>query len=262
MTLTSLNIKPFQLKLNRCGDVELSSTWGRDKAYIDHSRFYYVLEGGGYVKTETETVLLEPGNMYLIPSHFHHSYGCTKMRKLYFMFSLTSTTNTDALSGLNTVLRAPFDPEDVQTLLETWQKTDCLSVMTVRALLMKHICQLLKDNGATAVSLDKYSPLVENARSYIRTDATAAMTVGTVSAHLFVSESKLRNAFLKETGTTVGQYIDEQIHLRAKLLLQKPQLSIGEISTQLGFCDQFYFSRKFKATEGMTPSAYRQNLRK
>ena len=28
-----------------------------------------------------------------------------------------------------------------------------------------------------------------------------------------------------------------------------------------GFCDQFYLSRKFKAIEGITPTAYRGKLR-
>ena len=262
MTLSYQNIMPLQLKMTRCGDVNLGANWGRDPAYIPQSRFYYILEGSGFIQTETKTITLEPGNMYLIPSHFHHTYGCTKLRKLYFMFSLLSTTNTDALSGLNKVYHAPFDPEDMEKLLDTWQKRDCFSVMTVRSLLMKHICLLLQTNDVPPIPLNRHSPLVENALSYIRANASSSMTIGSVSKHLFISESKLRNVFLKETGVTVGQYIDKQVCEQAKQLLSRTQLSIGEISARLGFCDQFYFSRKFKQATTMTPSEYRKTYAK
>ena len=258
MTLTTPNIKPFQLTIVRCGDVSLNPSWSKNKAYSPSSRLYYVLEGGGYVKTDKQDIILEPGNMYLIPSHFHHNFGCVKMRKLYFMFSLTSSSNTDILSSLKEVYQMPADPAEVQVLLNNYQGTDCLSIMKVHGLLIKHICQMLKANNIPPISMDIHSPMVERAKKYIQQNAKASTTIKSISQHLFVSESTLRTSFLRETGITMGQYIGTQIVNQAKKLLEQTSRSIGEISATLGYCDQFYFSRQFKKETGMTPSAYRR----
>ena len=49
-----------------------------------------------------------------------------------------------------------------------------------------------------------------------------------------------------------------EVFIQAKKLLANEQLSIAEISTRLGFCDQFYFSRRFKQKFGETPSSFRK----
>jgi AraC-like DNA-binding protein len=125
--------------------------------------------------------------------------------------------------------------------LQHYESTDFLSVMTVRQTILQLICSILQLNNIPPISLNRKSPLVEKALAYIHTNLRITLTIGEISNHLFVSESKLRSAFLAETGITVGQYIDNQVHAWAKKLLSGTQLSIGEISTQLGFCDQFYF---------------------
>lgn len=258
MTLTQQNIKPFQMTMTRCGDVNLNQNWSKNTAYVPTSRMYYVLEGSGYVKTDKQSITLEPGNMYLIPSHFHHSFGCTKMRKLYFMFTLTSTSNTDILSSLDRVYHMPVDQAEVQLLLDHYLQTDCYSVMTVRFTVLKHICQLLKEHDTPPIAMDIHSPIVERAKEYIQQNVKASTTIKSVSEHLYVSESTLRTKFLQETGITMGQYIGRQVVRKAKKLLENTSRSIGDISAALGYCDQFYFSRQFKKETGMTPSAYRR----
>lgn len=53
-------------------------------------------------------------------------------------------------------------------------------------------------------------------------------------------------AVMEEAGMSPGKYIDNMIFLKAKQMLSDPALTIGQISRKLGFCDQFYFSRRFK----------------
>ena len=65
---------------------------------------------------------------------------------------------------------------------------------------------------------------------------------------------------LKETGVTLGKYIDDMVFIKAQELLLNNQLSIATISTFLGFCDQFYFSRWFKSMHGETPSHFRKSF--
>lgn len=262
MTLTSQDIIPLQLNITRCGYVNLNSLWNKNNGRIMHSRLYLVEEGGGYLKTETQTIFLEPGYAYLIPAGFRHAYGCTFLKKLYFMFRITAKENQDLLANVDQVCCIPYDRKDLNTLLALYEATDLLSMMTVRQILLRLICTCLQEGQIPPIHLKHNSPLVERAIAYIQSHLRINLTISEISSHLFVSESKLRATFLAETGTTIGQYIDKQVLAQAKQLLATQRRSISEISAMLGFCDQFYFSRRFKEMYLITPSAYRKDLRK
>ncbi len=258
MTLTTHDIIPLQLKISRCGYVNLTPKWNKNDGCIKSSRLYLVEEGSGYLKTPAETIPLEPGYAYLIPTNFKHAYGCTTLKKLYFQFTLSSKENVDILSAIDQVCSIRYDPADLKLLLEHYESTDFLSVLIVRQTILKLICTSLQENNVPAIPLNRNSPLVEKAIAYIHANTRITLTIDQISDHLFVSQSKLRSAFLAETGMTIGQYVDKQVLLRAKQFLAEQQLSIGEISSRLGFCDQFYFSRRFKQQFGSTPSEYRK----
>ena len=63
----------------------------------------------------------------------------------------------------------------------------------------------------------------------------------------------------KETGITASQCIANYIVIQAKTLLHyRPDLTIQQISQQLGFDDATSFSRYFKASAGVSPKKYRE----
>jgi AraC-like DNA-binding protein len=59
------------------------------------------------------------------------------------------------------------------------------------------------------------------------------------------------------TGKTAGDLIDDRVILEAKVLLKNPDLTIKSIAEMLNFSDQFFFSKYFKNSTGISPSAYR-----
>lgn len=63
----------------------------------------------------------------------------------------------------------------------------------------------------------------------------------------------------QETRHTLFEYVKAQRIARAKPLLRRGTLTIGEIAVRVGFNDQGYFSRCFKQLVHMTPTAYAQN---
>ena len=63
----------------------------------------------------------------------------------------------------------------------------------------------------------------------------------------------------KEMGSSAGKCIAHYIVIQAKTLLHyRPDLTIQEISQQLGFDDATSFSRYFKASAGISPKKYRE----
>ena len=63
----------------------------------------------------------------------------------------------------------------------------------------------------------------------------------------------------KEMGISAGQCIAHYIVIQAKMLLHyRPDLTIQQISQQLGFDDATSFSRYYKASAGISPKQYRE----
>jgi AraC-like DNA-binding protein len=62
------------------------------------------------------------------------------------------------------------------------------------------------------------------------------------------------------SGKTAGEIVRERLLLESKRLLIHSDMSIQQISDELGYEDLSYFSRQFRKNESMTPSAYRKEM--
>jgi AraC-like DNA-binding protein len=76
---------------------------------------------------------------------------------------------------------------------------------------------------------------------------------------VFVTPKHLTRTIKEVTGKTVSQLIDEMVIAEAKILLDCPSVTIGDVSNQLSFSNQFFFSKFFKNHTGLTPSQFRMN---
>lgn len=79
-----------------------------------------------------------------------------------------------------------------------------------------------------------------------------------ISAQFYLSYSNLAARFRRETGMTMGQYHNSARMKKACHLLRSSLMSVGEIAECLGFSDMLYFSRKFHAFSGASPTEYRK----
>ena len=78
-----------------------------------------------------------------------------------------------------------------------------------------------------------------------------AHRIGLSSVHL--------NTLCRElAGQTALQIIHQRLMLEAKRNLIYTNISISQLSDNLGFSDPTYFSRFFKRLGGQTPNAFRQ----
>ena len=75
-----------------------------------------------------------------------------------------------------------------------------------------------------------------------------------------VSSFYLSKLFKEEKGVTFITFITDTRLDKAQKLLKETELSIKEITAQIGYNDQNYFSRIFKNKFGITPSEARKKL--
>jgi len=86
----------------------------------------------------------------------------------------------------------------------------------------------------------------------------ATLTVNQMATYAGLSPTHFSRLFSREAGFPPMEYF---IHLkiqRACRLLTLTPLRIKEISTRLGYTDQYYFSRIFHKVMGVSPAAYRR----
>ncbi|HMH34932.1 MAG TPA: AraC family transcriptional regulator [Puia sp.] len=84
-------------------------------------------------------------------------------------------------------------------------------------------------------------------------------SVSFYAAQLSVHPNYLNAVIKKHTGLTAKETIQNRLMLETKYLLHSTNLSIKEISSQLGFNDPNYFTSFFKQFENISPANYRSS---
>jgi AraC-like DNA-binding protein len=75
-----------------------------------------------------------------------------------------------------------------------------------------------------------------------------------------LSANHFRRVFYSQTGLKPKEYVDKLKINKAIRLLCETNNSIAEISDQIGYSDQYHFSRRFKELTGFSPRKYRKDF--
>ena len=113
---------------------------------------------------------------------------------------------------------------------------------------------LLKETQSDNEVFERFQTLLEkNYVEYAYADLFAEV--------MGINQKKLNAIVRQRTGKTACQLVEIKIVTKTIELLKLSQLSIKEIAWQLGYEDQYYFSRMFKKQTGLPPQKYRNQLK-
>ncbi len=107
-------------------------------------------------------------------------------------------------------------------------------------------------------SLKRYSPLVQKVMNYINLNLNSALSLKMLAGMCYISPSYLSYLFKQETGQTLTDYINTRRVERAARRLRNTDDSVAEIAESVGVLDVNYFTKIFKKSMGVTPTAYRK----
>lgn len=93
---------------------------------------------------------------------------------------------------------------------------------------------------------------------YINNNLNSVLKIPQLAKLCAMSESSFRREFIRFTGENPKQYIADKKMKKAKQMILNSELTINEISMALGFYDNAYFSKCFKAAMGKSPSEYKR----
>lgn len=258
MTTNLYLANTLQLELLSGGYVQLGKKWYCKEKAFQLTRLYYIYSGSAELFYKGETITMVPGNLYLLPTGLPVAYSCPEaMEQLFLHVTLITPEGFDMLSGVKKVCRLSYSQEQLELLKKLYYSNDYTQLLTFKSQVTQDVvnCLLRED---VSFPTKPYSTEVLQAISYIQNNISIQLSGEQIAKAIFISPSRLHKRFKAETGLTLGAYQDRLIFYRATQLLAEKKLSIKEISQQLGFCDEHYFSRRFKEKMGMTPTGYRK----
>lgn len=135
---------------------------------------------------------------------------------------------------------------------------DLSSLQQYRAFIDENIQAIKADSELAAMPT-----IIAQAIAYIDENiADSSLSVKQMATHvLFVRPDYFGKLFRKETGQKPSDFIRDKRLGLAKRLLRETKLKVYEICQQCGYGENVqYFSYVFRQAEGVTPSAYRDEL--
>jgi AraC-like DNA-binding protein len=107
---------------------------------------------------------------------------------------------------------------------------------------------------------DPENQWLEHARRRLTETLDQPDGIEMIAKELGLSHQTFRKTFRRLQGCPAGRYRAFQTMEAAARRLLTESTPIKQISDELGFCDEFHFSRRFKLLMGSTPAAYRARL--
>ncbi len=245
------------------GRDELYKTW---HASQEHLCMYIHSQGGSLVCADRIFPLEEGCLVFIAAGAYHYTmpddpqnYDRSKLfispRQLHRVMELLSE---DPLSGFfsnKAFIYARVENKDRAALETLFRPEENLG----EALLFAKILQLLSFLKKYAVdSTAAPTGFLSRAIEYIHKNISTPLDVDSICAAINISKYHFCRQFKRHTGMTVMDYILKTRIVLAKNELQKTNMSITEISGNLGFSSASYFCRVFREEENCSPLQYRK----
>lgn len=255
----SSSVNKLELEVIDSAYVHGDSEWNISGMCSPYSRIYFIESGCATIFAGGEEIIMKPGYAYIIPTGLAFSGFCKhSYTKTYFHFCINRPDGYDLFSGCGKVMPFFLGDAKIAEIKKMFFSENLVDTLKLKNTILGIALSLFpEDNQKELVSVI-YSPQVQRAIEYIKNNLSIQLSVKTLSENLFVAQTTLSKHFRDEVGVNIGKYIDDIVFESAKKMLIKTDMPIQEISEKFGFCDRFYFSRRFKEKFNFTPYKYRK----
>lgn len=253
-------LSDYKLEITLDGYAVTDENWRQNEMRSPYSRLYYVTDGSGVFLYDGKEIKIEPGYAYFAPTGASYGfYGTPSVEKLFFHINVIKPDGYDLFSPSDMrITRIKYGAEEIRRLVELYRSEDPVRLLLLKAQIWRTVMEFATKSLIYDTRPSQYSETVFSAIAYIRENLSAGLTQKNVADALFSSVSSLAERFKSEMGTSVARYIEDLVMFEACKMLASDGKTIGEISAQLGYCDQFYFSRRFTRRFSLTPREYRR----
>ncbi|MGM9937206.1 MAG: helix-turn-helix domain-containing protein [Candidatus Ornithomonoglobus sp.] len=225
--------------------------------------FIYVTDGTIYVTEEGEDYEVNPGELLFLKSGAHH-WGRREIKKgtswYFFHFHCGAESGgrfrreimlPKKLSGLRNSRAERLIERYVDFFFSEDEMMPWLAGYKLFELLTELACRGIKKTAPES--------LADRLCLYLQEHYREPFSAAALEKEFFLSYKHMAAVFKRERQITMQQY-----HTRVRMntacrLLKSTLMPVGEIAAEVGYRDALYFSRCFRAAQGMSPSEYRRS---
>lgn len=249
----------------RCTDDD----WIYPGGSFRQNKFYYVTDGKCVINIEGNEYLGQAGDWFFIPANAYHSFYNVKgsgFKKFWSHFDIYPDSRIFEKLGLPYCFKVS-DRESIDRLFMKYTKYVNSKKISDIILAKGYLTELLGEY-INAVSCGdiflsaKESERFDDLLRYINENIKISFSNAQLAARLYIHPNHLIRIFKEKTGKTPSRYIAEKKMELARRLIETSELSISEISEQVGISDYGYFSRLFKSCYDMSPTYCRKYFAK
>ena len=217
-----------------------------------------------YEATKGSILIINGNELHTgIISQFDSAFYCIQFDPLFFhnligneyLIFENFINDEDCSNILDRLIDVYMQPRTVKNIIE-YKK---ISYEFLELLIQRHTKNILDEEEYKKQfkRLDTFHHVVEHIEKNYEKD----LSVPELAAQFNMSPSYFAHFFKNSSGKGVIEYLNEIRIQKAKLFLEKEETSVGNIALLVGFSDINYFSRKFKAITGITPTEYKKRVK-
>jgi len=242
------------------------TNWNYRDINSPFARIYHINSGRGIVEHHGQTIALEPGPIYLIPSHTLSHYRCPfRMDLNWIHITATINRSLDLFSVLEPAsVYRPDKSDDFGALFRQLFLAarnpgigNQLQAEGLATFLLSRFFEHIpaKEQDARFARLRRFDPVV----AYMREHLAQPLTLAALAAGIHLHPTYFSNLFTQVMGMPPIPYFIRLRVEKAQELLWFTEQPVKQIAAIVGFDDEFYFSRQFRKIVGRSPLHYRRN---
>jgi len=233
--------------------------------------FIYCAEGNGWCEIGGRRHDITANQLLVVPASTPHVYGAARHSPWTIHWFHAAGTNMPfylerlgvarekpvvSLSG-DVYLFSLFE-EVVEALEHGFTLNHLLYAAHALAHLMGSILRHKDEHGYGAPSVREQ---IDRSVEFMNSHLSESLKVATPAALVNLSRSHYTTLFRRVTGYAPLSYLNHLRMQQAVQLLNSTDFPIKQISDQLGFSEQFYFSRAFSKMYNHSPTEHRRRYR-
>jgi AraC family transcriptional regulator, arabinose operon regulatory protein len=226
----------------------------------------YCARGRGWCEVAERKVVVEPGELLVIPSTTSPACGTSRSAPwTVYWVTATGELLAEYQAELGASVRSPklTVGDDLQLVLlfnkilsrlaKGFSFPDVFNASTALAHLLA--CCIARPGDALEHrdGFQKIGRCIE----FMSEHLDEPIKVSQLAAAANLSPAHFAVVFREQTGSAPREYLHLLRMHRARQWLTLTRMSLKEIASKLGYQDQFHFSRKFKGFTGVPPSHFR-----
>ncbi len=238
------------------GDVQAAPKEAYQRQKHEYWTLEFVISGLGTLETGGNRYTISAGHAYLLRKHEdHHYYADAKDPWHKLFINCDGPLIKSLLHTYNPGIVFPLpDGERILRALKNRATAHQFHLHDYASLCFHEL--LIQQNMYTTQTQQPAAIL--QIQQFIDSHLTETFNMDMLTHRMHMSAGHLSRFFKKHIGQAPSAYHQQQRLKLAADFLTNSNLSVKQISEQLGYSDPFYFSGVFKKAYGRSPSGYRK----